>query len=240
MRTSANSISVNDQSEPLNRPVWQALNGRQSSFAIGDGRALRFVPDVSLFAAARDDSSECIAALGALVAAGGNVLLLQAEESPLPPGTAIELTAPCVQMVLDRLVPIGASARIAPLGEADAPEMLELATLTQPGPFFARTHELGAFWGVKENGKLIAMAGERMRLDGFTEISGVCTNPDYRGRGLAATLSHTVASHILARGETPFLHAYAGNAAAIAIYQALGFVLRRQMVATVLRRAELN
>ena len=223
----SNKVSANI--DPLERPVWHALIGRQASFAIGDERALRFAPDVNLFAAACDDSPECIAALGKLVPPDGNLLLLQVEESPLPPGAAIELTAPCVQMVLDRLVPTAASARIGLLAEADAPEMLALATLTQPGPFFVRTHTLGAFWGVREDGRLIAMAGERMRLDGFTEISGVCTHPNFRGRGLAAVLSHTVARHIVARGETPFLHALAGNAAAIAIYRALGFVMRRQM-----------
>ena len=89
--------------------------------------------------------------------------------------------------------------------------MLALATLTRPGPFFARTHQLGAFIGVKQDGRLVAMAGERMQPTGFTEVSGVCTHPDPRGRGYAGGLMRQVAARILARGETPFLHAYADN-----------------------------
>ncbi len=219
----------------LDRPIWRALRTRQSAFAVGDERALRFAPDVAPFAAARDDSAASMQALAKLVPADGYVILLQADESPRPPGTAVELTAVGVQMVLDKLVRPPASAPIQPLSEADAPEMLALATLTKPGPFLARTHLLGTFCGVKEAGKLVAMAGERMKLDGFTEVSGVCTHPDLRGRGLAALLSHKVATDILARGETPFLHAYASNAAAISVYEALGFKLRRHVVVTVLR-----
>jgi predicted GNAT family acetyltransferase len=115
--------------------------------------------------------------------------------------------------------------------------MLALATLTKPGPFLPRTHELGQFWGVKENGRLIAMAGERMKLPGFTEVSGVCTHPDFRGRGLAGVLSRVVATHIMNRGETPFLHAYAANRPAISLYESLGFRLRCNVGVTVLTRA---
>jgi predicted GNAT family acetyltransferase len=108
--------------------------------------------------------------------------------------------------------------------------MLALATLTRPGPFFERTHELGEFIGVREGGRLIAMAGERMKPDGFTEVSGVCTHPDFRGQGHAAALTRIVASRIRERGETPFLHAYASNAPAIALYERLGYRLRRNVL----------
>ncbi len=222
---------------PLDLPVWHALRTRQSAFAIGDEYALRFMHDVGPFAAARDNSGQSMAALGKLVSADGGVVQLQADESPLPPGTAIELTALGAQMVLDKLVPPAASARIEQLNEVDAPEMLALATLTKPGPFLARSHLLGKFWGVKENGVLIAMAGERMKLEGFTEVSGVCTHPDFRGRGYAAILSHTVATQILKAGDIPFLHAFATNTAAINVYAGLGFKLRRHVTVTVLRRA---
>jgi len=128
--------------------------------------------------------------------------------------------------VLDRLAPVAASVDLVPLGAADAPEMLALATLTEPGPFGPRTHELGGFLGVKLDGRLVAMAGERMKPEGFTEVSGVCTHPDHRGHGYAAMLSTAVAERVLARGETPFLHAYASNTAAIGLYERLGFRLR--------------
>jgi predicted GNAT family acetyltransferase len=114
--------------------------------------------------------------------------------------------------------------------------MFDLATLTKPGPYFARTHRLGDFVGVKQDGRLIAMAGERMKPDGFTEVSGVCTHPDARGRGYAGALMRVVVAKILARGETPFLHVYAANTGAIGLYETLGFALRREVTMTVLTR----
>ena len=114
--------------------------------------------------------------------------------------------------------------------------MLALARLTRPGPFSARTHRLGAFIGVKLDGRLVAMAGERMKPDGFTEVSGVCTHPDHRGRGYAGGLMRLVARRILERGETAFLHAYESNIGAIALYESLGFRRRRTVILTVLKR----
>lgn len=141
-------------------------------------------------------------------------------------------------MVAEGLTPAETSGlAIAPLTEADAPQMLALATLTRPGPFFARTHKLGDFVGVKQEGRLVAMAGERMKPTGFTEVSGVCTDPDHRGLGYAGALMRVVAARILERGETPFLHTYASNTGAIGLYQSLGFALRREMTMTVLARA---
>ena len=118
---------------------------------------------------------------------------------------------------------------IVSLTDADAPEMLKLAIIAKPGPFFARTHQLGAFVGVRDEGLLVAMAGERMKPNGYTEVSGVCTASTHRGRGYAGALVRTVAGEILARGETPFLHAYAENVAAISLYQKLGFNFRSEM-----------
>ena len=121
---------------------------------------------------------------------------------------------------------------ILDLGPSDAAEVLALATLTRPGPFVARTPELGDFVGVKLDGRLVAMAGERMKPDGFTEVSGVCTHPDHRGRGYAAALMRVVMGRIRGRGEVPFLHAYAENRGAIGIYEGLGFRFRRELVMT--------
>ena len=124
-------------------------------------------------------------------------------------------------------------AGIVALGESDAAEMLALTTLTQPGPFRARTHEVSQFWGVREDGRLLAMAGERLKLPGMSEVSGVCTHPGARGRGLAALLSRHVASEIIRRGEVPFLHAYAGNDGAIQLYEKLGFQANGEVEALV-------
>ena len=219
---------------PLDRPIWHALSTRVRHLAVGNERALRFAPDIGPLAAARDDSPESLQDLSDLIAEHGSVVLLQVGDSPLPPRTVAELTAPGVQMVAHKLTPIEPADPVQRLTDADAPEMLALATLTKPGPFNARTHQLGGFWGVRENGKLVAMAGERMKLDGFTEVSGVCTHPEVRGRGYAGLLSRTVATQILNRGETPMLHAYASNAAAIGLDEALGFKLRCHVTVTVL------
>lgn len=230
---------------PLDRPVWSALSTRQAPLAMGDAqRALRFSPGYHIFAAAADGSPESLAELGRLnaeqAASGlGGLGLIEVEAngapSPLPPGVGVASAALCVQMLAASLT---ASRRptpaYEPLNEEDAAQMLALATLTKPGPFFEHTHRLGDFIGVKQDGRLIAMAGERMKPDGFTEVSGVCTHPDHRGQGYAAALMRIVAARILERGETPFLHAYAAHEGTIGLYRSLGFEVRAPLMFTVL------
>ena len=224
-------------SHPLDRPVWSALTTRQAHVALGDRRALRFDPAFGLFAAAADTSPESLAALAALVPAQDAVAVVEAEPPPPVPGVKSEIHV-IWQMAAERLTGWPAPAfEIVALTEADAPQMLALATLTEPGPFFVRTHQLGDFVGVKRGGELVAMAGERMKPRGFTEVSGVCTAAAHRGLGYAAALSRLIAQRILATGETPFLHVYAHNTGAISIYQALGFSLRREMHLQILTRA---
>jgi len=210
----------------LDRPVWSSLATRHARFAVGGERARRFALDIGPLASARDDEPESLAALAELP---GPLLLLQADPVVLPGGLVATTTASGVQMVLERLVDVAPDPQIVPLTADHGPAMLALATLTKPGPFAARTHALGEFFGVLEGGALIAMAGERMKHAGFTEVSGVCTHPDVRGRGLARSLSAHVARRILARGETPNLHAYATNMPAIRLYESLGFRLRTGM-----------
>lgn len=221
----------------LDRPVWSSLATRHAAFAVGGERARRFAPDINPLAGARDDAPESLAELAQLVPTDGPLLLLQADAVVLPAGTELATEAPGVQMVLERLAELPADPRIVALTAADAPTMLALATLTIPGPFSARSPELGEFYGVKDGGALLAMAGERMKHPGYSEISGVCTHPDARGRGLARSLSAHVARRILARGETPYLHAYASNTAAIQLYTALGFRLRAEMHVVAIARA---
>ena len=108
--------------------------------------------------------------------------------------------------------------------------------LTQPGPYAAHTNRLGDFIGVKQGGVLVAMAGERMKMPGLSEVSGVCTHPDHRGRGYAGALMRVVAERMLVRGETPWLHAYASNAGAIALYESLGFRHHAVSIASILVR----
>ncbi len=222
---------------PLDTPVWSALTSRQAEFAVGDGRALRFAADVSPFAAMADESPESRAALAALIPPGGRVMLVTDQPFTAPAGTMIEKTLPIVRMVAHTLAGDAQGDGLQPLTDADAPEMLALATLTEPGPFLPRTHRLGAFWGIKENGRLMAMAGERLRPAGFTELSGVCTHPDARGRGYARRLAAWVTHKIAARGETPFLHSLATNTTANQLYQSLGFTAFRDVTAVVLTRS---
>jgi predicted GNAT family acetyltransferase len=222
-------------SHPLDRAVWSSLTSRQSPLALVQAGARRLAPDYGLFAALDDEAPASLAALSELVAAHGPVAVVELEPPPPVPGTRIAQEGQLVQMICEALVP-GPEPEFAvePLGEPDAAEMLALATLTRPGPFFARTHQLGAFVGVKAGNRLVAMAGERMKPDGFTEVSGVCTHPDARGRGYAGVLSRIVAQRIVDRGETPFLHAFADNAPAIRLYETLGFRIRARPAMTVL------
>ena len=191
---------------------------------MGGGLARRFRADVSPFVACIDDSPEALAAVAGLAGVGETMLFLQRGSVPVPPGMRVVEQGAGVQMVAENYTATDPPDGIVALGEGDAAEMLALATLTQPGPYAKRTHELSQFWGVRGNdGQLLAMAGERLKLPGMSEVSGVCTHPDARGRGLAGLLSRHVASEIVRRGEVPFLHAYAANAGAIRLYQGLGF-----------------
>ena len=220
----------------LDRPAWNALSTRQAHVAIGNEFAKRFLPEIGPLAASRDDSTESLAALSELVQRIGRLVLLQVDDVVLPPHVDVTMAAPGVQMIATNPVPSFKefSNRIERLTDEDIPAMVALATLTKPGPFETGTPRLGEFLGIKEEGRLVAMAGERMKQIGYTEVSGVCAHPSARGRGYARALSAAVATRIIERGETPYLHAYASNTAAIRLYQTLGFTLRRPVYITAL------
>lgn len=220
----------------LDRPVWNALDTRHAALALGGPLAKRYAPPVHPFASSRDESPESLAALSAIAAPGETLIFLQAEDFVPPPGFAVTVSAFGVQMVAEKHMPPVEDDRIAPLGKADAADMLDLATLTKPGPFTLHALSLGDFWGIRENGRLIAMAGERLKQDGFTELSGVATHPDCRGRGLGRLMSLYVAGKISAKGERPFLHAYAANATAIGLYESIGFRVRTRMNVAMIER----
>jgi predicted GNAT family acetyltransferase len=225
-------------SHPLDRPVWSALTTGQAHLAQGHDLALRFPADHGPFAAMARQDSECEAALVDLVPPGSQTWMIEHNPPALPAGLSLVSSAPINQMWLKALTPAPRSGiEILPLGEDDATEMLALATLTRPGPFVARTHRLGRFVGIRQDDHLIAMAGERMKPAGFTEVSAVCTHPDARGRGYAGLLMREVIGRILARGELAFLHTYPDNAPAIALYEALGFSKRQDMTVLIYQRA---
>jgi ribosomal protein S18 acetylase RimI-like enzyme len=211
------------RSHPLDCPIWSALNSRQAAFGTDGALARRFREDVSPFAAAADYSEAAVAALGALAHADDDMSMLERAPPAPPPGIALKMSAAGVQMVLQSLGAGGPDIAFEELGDADSPDMVALATLTRPGPFRASTHKLGRFIGIRDNGQLIAMASERLAMDEFVEVSGICTHPDYRGRGYAAALTRIVTQRLLDEGKSPFLHAYASNTGAIAVYERLGF-----------------
>jgi predicted GNAT family acetyltransferase len=224
---------------PLERPVWASLTTHHALLSEGNTLARRFARDVNLFASARDDTPEAVAALPTLVQPGETVFVLQVPKIVIPPGLVEVKAGEGVQMVATRSVLSETVGDILTLTEEDAPEMLELATLTEPGPFLPRTHTMGTFLGIRIGGRLVAMAGERMRFPGYTEVSGVCTHPEFRGRGLARRLSAAIAARIQGRGDQAFLHAWKNNHTAISLYEGLGFKVRTEVHVSVLQRDSL-
>ncbi|RWH69970.1 MAG: GNAT family N-acetyltransferase [Mesorhizobium sp.] len=222
----------------LDRPVWSALRTRHQAFAQGDDLAVRYRPSIAPFAASATDDAESLQALGKLVSPGESAILLQVDAIVLPAELSATSTAPAVQMIAERPLQMVSDKRVQRLTRDDAAEMLALALVTKPGPFTLEALSLGDFWGVKIEGRLAAMAGERMKQPGYTELSGVCSHPEFRGGGLGKLLSLFVANQIAARGEVPYLHAYASNTTAIGLYESIGFRLRSMMNVAVVQRAE--
>jgi ribosomal protein S18 acetylase RimI-like enzyme len=217
---------------PLDNPIWSALTTRQAHFAETFNQARRFPLDVTSLGGFDEPSRERYASLAALQSAGGPTGLFLADRTSLPSGWTIVDEAPLLQMArevpqaaLPVTVPVGAPGWIE-LTEQDVPDMVELAGITKPGPFGKRTRELGAYIGIRREGKLVAMAGERLRVPGYSEISAVCTHPEYVGQGFAARLMNALVGMIVSRREVPFLHVRATNQRAIELYRRLGFADR--------------
>jgi ribosomal protein S18 acetylase RimI-like enzyme len=212
----------------LDNAVWHALRTRHEPLAEGTGRARRYVPALSVFGGVDTLDTDGWAALAELVGPGGTTVLFRPALPAVPAGWRERARGTGNQFVAWSLADLDGddAPPIVELGPADAEAMLALATLTRPGPFALRTPELGHFVGVFDDGELVAMAGERLQPEGYTEVSAVCTHPASRGRGLAALLTDHVATQIRARGDTPFLHVAEGNDGARRVYERLGFTLR--------------
>jgi ribosomal protein S18 acetylase RimI-like enzyme len=222
----------------LNRPVWSALTTGDRGFAEGGALARRFPPDIAPFGATAEDSPEAFAFLRELLGEGGRVALVTLDKLKPYHGFEVVREAPIIQMIADAETPAPAKGPMPiVLGPGDVPEMLRLTEQTNPGPFGPRTHELGQYIGVRVDGALAAMAGERMRLDGAIEISAVCVSPEHRGKGHAAFLVAWLVRKLREEGAKPFLHAFTDNPA-IALYERLGFTKRKTLRLTVLARAE--
>jgi ribosomal protein S18 acetylase RimI-like enzyme len=222
------------QESALDNPVWSSLATRHAHLAQcgapgrpGEPRALRYPPDYSPLSATLGTAAEDIAALHRLPAPGDDVIALAAQVGLPPPNWRVEHRIHALQMIRRDPTPLPqAGIEITPLTAIDAVDMIALVELTRPGPFRRRTVELGAFVGIREHGRLLAMAGERLWIGDHREVSGVCTHPHAQGRGLAAALMSHVINRMLRNGQVPFLHVESDNARALALYERLGFVKR--------------
>ncbi|MFD0306860.1 GNAT family N-acetyltransferase [Streptomyces sp. NPDC127119] len=211
----------------LDNPARASLTGPHAHFAERRGRVLRYPADVSPWLALPDDPGADDWADVAALAGPGNEIALPGFRGEIPEGWEITFRGEGVQFVDDGLA-AAPDPEAVRLGPADVPEMLALVERTRPGPFLPRTVELGTYLGIRRDGALVAMAGERLHPPGWTEISAVCTDAAVRGQGLATRLTLAVAHVIRARGETPFLHTGADNTTAVRLYESLGFRLRRR------------
>ncbi|MBJ7405207.1 MAG: GNAT family N-acetyltransferase [Bradyrhizobium sp.] len=220
----------------LDHPIWSALTTSQKHLAEGGARALRYPVDMTPFADMADMSEASFAALGDLMSGSQVAVLFTPEPVEIPAGFKVLLAQPGEQMVGSPADTPLRDAEIVRLGPTDVPAMMELTELTKPGPFAARTHELGTFLGIRVRGELVAMAGERMKPGNFTEMTAVCVHPDHRGRGYAQALLAAIARQIEARREIPFLHVFSSNTSAIALYKRQGMRIRRRLQVTVLMK----
>lgn len=225
--------------DPLENVIWQALTTRQAHFAEACGEARRFMREVTLLSAFREPSDQGYESLAELTGLSGTAAVFLDGPYQERSGWEIIATAPLLQMISEN----GGTPthtwlpyEIFELGPQNSPDMIELTELTKPGPFGKRTHELGNYVGIRKNGRLVAMSGERLKVSGYAEVSAVCTHPEHTGKGYAAALMLEVMSRIRQRGETPFLHVRGDNARAIALYERLGFRTRKRGYYAVLRK----
>ncbi len=223
----------------LDNPVYAALCGPHARFAQVRGRARRYPVDVAPFLGLPSLPSAQDWRDAAGLVPPGTYAAVRDSGAELPDAWHAVDSFDLVQMVGERVTGVACSEAV-PLGAADVPEMLELVAQTAPGPFLARTVELGDYLGIRHDGELVAMAGERFHLDGWTEISAVCTRPDYRGQGLASQLIEALIAGIQLRSQQVFLHVLNTNTDAIRIYEELGFRVRQTARITVVAREPLG
>ncbi len=217
----------------LDNPIWHALSTAQRALAQGNNLAKRFPTDIAPFGGLIDQSAAAYRALEEILPGAVTALALE-DEPALPCNWEMVHSGEMYQMICEAPAHLDERQIFRELTKADVPEMLALTKLTEPGPFLPRTIELGTYLGVHDAGSLVAMAGERLHLTGFTEISAVCTHPHYRGRGYGNALMSALISRITRRGEIPFLHVRTENAA-VRIYEKLGFKVRAQLHLAVIK-----
>jgi len=218
----------------LDNPIWEALNGRQREFAIKGENVVKYRPDVFIMAGIPDDTAKSIENLSKLYQKG-EVMGLIGFKLDIDPYFKRVFEVQAYQMLADN-IPEYKPIDYVELTKEDTPEIAELVKLTEPGPYAPNVIELGKYVGIKDEGKLVAMVGERIKLDGYTEVSLVCTHPDHRGKGYAKTLSGVIIEEIIERGETPFLNVMTHNVPAFKLYEKLGFQTRKEYPITAYMR----
>lgn len=225
----------------LDNVIWRALTTRQAGFAESCRQARRFPREVTSLTAFEHESDENYRSLADLTGAGGTAAVFLDAPYKSRTGWEYVVGAPLLEMVCENgnfsKTP-ASSVPIVDLGLTDSPEMVALATLTKPGPFGSRTHELGEYVGIRCDGKLVAMAGERLKVPGYTEVSAVCTHPDHTGHGYAGMLMSEIMRRIRERGETPMLHVREDNTRAVQLDERLGFRTRKRIHFAVVRRTD--
>jgi predicted GNAT family acetyltransferase len=234
------SVSHFQNDALLDNPIWNSLVTRHAHLAlgadVGHGLVRRYPADIGPLCAFQEPTAEAYADLAAIVPEGDIAALFLEERAVLPAGWELVREGRLVQMVCP-VVPD--EPRIADvvvrMEPADFPEMVALATLAKPGPFRKRTATLGGFLGIRVDGRLVAMAGQRTSPTGFAEISAVCTHPEFRGRGYAQALVAAVARDIHAEGRVPFLTSFEANVGAVRVYGQVGFVARRMFELAVVK-----
>lgn len=234
----AQSDGLTPHTNALDDPVWASLTGAHAALALRSGRAARYLPDVGPLAGVAALDAGALGDLARLVPEGDYLALWERDDAVSDARWQVLQRIELIQMVCEQPV-TPPDRELTLLETADVPEMLALVELTHPGPFGPRTLELGRYLGIRDGGRLVAMAGERLRPAGHAEVSGVCTAPEARGRGLAEALVRAVASQMQARGDLPFLHVQSGSASqstSTALYARLGFRERRRATLAVLTR----
>jgi ribosomal protein S18 acetylase RimI-like enzyme len=221
---------------PLDNPFWAALASHHAHLGARDELAARYLPDVAPFAGVRESTATAVEQLTRLTQPGESLFLLGAVPE-LGPEWIVRNRCMLPQMVCGSRLPMRDGPDWIELGDAHRADVLALTALVFPGFFRPRTLEMGRYIGIYAGAQLVAMAGERLRVPGFQEISAVCTHPDYTGRGYAQRLVAEISNAALERGFTPFLHVYRDNRRAISVYQKLGFAVRVELPFCAVSRA---
>ena len=212
----------------LDNPAYAALSSVHSRFVQRRGRALRYPADIMPILAMPSAPSTPDWQDGAWLVAPGTDVLIIHTGTMLPENWKVNRTFDVVQMTGEHAAEADEPEAVR-LGTADVPKMQELVRRTNPGPFLDRTIELGTYVGIRRDGVLVAMAGQRLRFPGWTEISAVCTAPSHRGHGMASRLVSVLLASIHARREHAFLHVLTTNVPAIRLYERLGLRARRTL-----------